>query len=90
MEDIFTEFVRCEFFSKIDLLGAFTKLKISKNSQVFLTINTHKGLYRYKRLPFGVKTAPFIFQKTMDNILIGLKYVVILPLSLGGVFGGLI
>lgn len=37
--------------------------------------NNVKGLYRYKRLSFGVKTAPFIFQKLMDDILRGLKFV---------------
>ena len=40
-----------------------------------MTINTHKGLYRYKHLPFGVASAPALFQKTMDVILQGMKHV---------------
>ena len=35
----------------------------------FTTINTHKGLYRYKRILFGIKSAPSIFQRLMDNLL---------------------
>ena len=36
-------------------------------------MNTHKGLYEYNRLPFGVSSAPSIFQRTMDNLLQGIK-----------------
>lgn len=75
IEDIFLEFVGCKFFSKLDLSGAFTQLQVAENFQHLLTINTQMGLFRYTRLPFGVKTAPFIFQKTMDNMLKGLKQV---------------
>lgn len=58
----------------MDLSGAFTQLKVSSASQEFLTINTLKGLYRYKRLPFGVKTALSglgYVKPYMDDILIG-------------------
>ncbi|KAK6761468.1 hypothetical protein RB195_022513 [Necator americanus] len=38
-----------------------------------LTINKHRGLYRYNRLPFGVKSAPGIFQQIMDSMICGLE-----------------
>ena len=41
-------------------------------SKQFLAINTHKGLYRFNRLPYGVASAPAIFQKVMDQVLQGL------------------
>ena len=44
-------------------------MDVDEDSKELLTINTHKGLFRYNRLPFGVKTAPFIFQQTMDTML---------------------
>ena len=40
-----------------------------------LQVNTHKGLYRYTRIPFGVVSAPALFQKTMNVILQGMKHV---------------
>ena len=34
---------------------------------------THKGLFQYNRLPFGVASAPAIFQRTMETLLRDLK-----------------
>ena len=41
-----------------------------------MTINTHKGLFKYNRLPFGVASAPAIFQRTIESLLQGMKHVV--------------
>ena len=32
-------------------------------------INTTKGLFQYQRLPFGISSAPAIFQRTIDSLL---------------------
>ena len=37
-----------------------------------MTVNTHTGLYRYTRLPFGVASAPAVFQNVMEKVLLGL------------------
>ena len=39
-------------------------------------MNTHKGLYRYLRLPSEVASASAIFQRAMDTILQGISHVV--------------
>ena len=41
-----------------------------------LTINSHKRLFRIKRLNFGVSSAPATFQTVMDRVLSGVKNVV--------------
>ncbi len=59
-------------FSTLDLSHAYQQLLLEEDSHKFVTMNTHRGLYQYKRLPLGIASAPAIFQKTMDSILQGL------------------
>ena len=42
-----------------------------------VVINTHKGLFRYNRLPFGVSSAPAVFQRVMESVLQGIPNVVV-------------
>jgi hypothetical protein len=62
----------CQYFSKIDLSKAYLQVNVHKDSQKFLTVNTHKGLYKYTRLVYGLASAPAIFQQIMDQILHGI------------------
>ena len=39
----------------------------------YVVSNTHKGFHVYNRLPFGVASAPSIFQPTMEGILCGIS-----------------
>uniref|UniRef100_A0A914VNX9 RNA-directed DNA polymerase n=1 Tax=Plectus sambesii TaxID=2011161 RepID=A0A914VNX9_9BILA len=45
---------------------------INIHYRALVVVSTHKGLYRYNRLPFGVSSAPGILQKTMDTMLQGI------------------
>lgn len=51
---------------------AYQQLLLDDDSKKLLVVNTPRGLYQYTRLPYGVSTAPAIFQSVMDRILQGL------------------
>ncbi len=46
-------------------------MELDEQFKPCLTINTQKGLYQYKRLPFGVSLAPAIWQQAIEKILLG-------------------
>ena len=48
---------------------AYQQMKVHANSQKYLTVNTFKRLFVYTRMPFGITTAPTIWQRAMDGIL---------------------
>ena len=61
-----------KMFTKLDLAHAYLQIPLEDKTKEYLAINTHKGLYAYNRLPFGVTSAPSIFQRTMEGILCGI------------------
>ncbi|XP_041771477.1 uncharacterized protein K02A2.6-like [Anopheles merus] len=72
-EDIFARLSQCKIFSKIDLSDAFLQVEIDPAYRSLLTINTHRGLFTYNRLPPGIKIAPAAFQQLIDTMLAGVK-----------------
>ncbi|XP_058810507.1 uncharacterized protein K02A2.6-like [Phymastichus coffea] len=59
-------------FTKLDLMNAYQQFLLDEESQKLTTINTHKGLLKYKRLVFGVAIAPGIFQGEIEEMLKGI------------------
>ena len=79
LQDIFASLANGKSFTKLDLAHAYQQLPLDDDSRPYTTINTHKGLFRYTRLPFGVAAAPApaIFQRTMESLLGDLSHVCI-------------
>ncbi|KAK3890347.1 hypothetical protein Pcinc_005725 [Petrolisthes cinctipes] len=67
-EDMFATLGNSKFFSKIDLKQAFQQLTMTKESQEICTLCTHLGLFRPKRLPYGIASSPALWQLTMDKM----------------------
>ena len=70
-EDLFADLSGGKYFTKLDLSNAYLQLPLSNAAKKYVTINTHKGLFQYNRLPFGIASAPAIFQRTMETLLRG-------------------
>ena len=60
-------------FSVIDAKSGFLQIKLDYESSLLTTFNTPQGRYRWLRLPFGIKSAPEIFQRIMDEMLEGIQ-----------------
>ena len=72
IEDLFASLAGGKEFTKLDLSHAYQQVKLDEASCPYVRINTHKGLFRYNQLPFGVSSAPAIFQRIMETLLQGI------------------
>ena len=77
VDDLYTSLAGGLTFSKLDLSRAYLQLVLDEQSREYVTINTHKGLFQYTRLPFGVSVAPSVFQRTLESLLAGIPNVCI-------------
>ena len=65
--------VRREVFSKLDANSGFHQIVLNPESAKLTTFITPFGRYMFKRLPFGISSAPEYFQKRMDKELCGIE-----------------
>ena len=69
MEEIAHQLARAVVFTKADALKAFLQVHLTEESSKLPVINTHKGRYSFKRMPFGAKMSQDVFQMKMDIIM---------------------
>ena len=73
IEDIFSKLSGGTHFTVTDLAKAYHQMEIEEESRKYVTLNTPKGLYQYNHLVFGIKSATYIWQRAMDQVLQGLE-----------------
>ncbi|CAG9126955.1 unnamed protein product [Plutella xylostella] len=76
IEDLFTNLNGTNIYSKIDLSQAYNQVLLDETSQ-FTVINTHRGLFKYNRLVYGLSSSPGIFQRIMSNLFSDIPNVII-------------
>ncbi|XP_030368972.1 uncharacterized protein K02A2.6-like [Scaptodrosophila lebanonensis] len=60
-------------FSKIDLKDAYLQMELDDSSKQFMVVSTPLGLFQYQRLPYGIASAPAIFQRYLEQLLNGIE-----------------
>ena len=68
LEEISHRLSGATVFSKLDAKNGFWSIHLDTPSSYLTTFNTHKGRYRFLRMPFGLKMSQDVFQMRMDNI----------------------
>ena len=66
-----------KLFTKLDLTQAYQQVCLDEESRKMVVINTHKGLFQFNCMPFGISSAPGIFQRVMESLLQGIPHVVV-------------
>ncbi|XP_057191716.1 uncharacterized protein K02A2.6-like isoform X1 [Triplophysa rosa] len=76
VEEVVSEMPNANIFSVLDANHGFWQIQLDEESSKLCTFNTPFGRYRFKRLPFGVSSAPEVFQKCIAQRLEDLEGVV--------------
>uniref|UniRef100_A0A5S6QNL9 RNA-directed DNA polymerase n=1 Tax=Trichuris muris TaxID=70415 RepID=A0A5S6QNL9_TRIMR len=78
LDEAFSALAGATCFTKLDLRNAYMQVPVDQASADILTVNTQRGLHRVNRLPFGLKSAPGIFQRLMISLLKDVDGIVVL------------
>ena len=70
-EDIFSKLTNAQFFSQLDAKSGYHQLELTEDSQKYLCFSSPIGNFQFCRLPFGISSAPEMYQKVMSSILDG-------------------
>ena len=58
-----------QYLTTLDALAGFTQLSIKPEDREKLAFRSHRGLYQFRRMPFGYRNGPAVFQRVMQGIL---------------------
>jgi len=75
VNDIFTTMTGSRYFTTLDLAKGFWQIKLHPNSKEITAFNSVFGQYQFKRLPFGLSTAPSAFQSALNTVLSGINWI---------------
>ncbi|XP_011883635.1 PREDICTED: uncharacterized protein K02A2.6-like [Vollenhovia emeryi] len=76
IDEIFAALSGGTKFSQIDLEHAYMQIPVEESSRDYLTIVTHKGLFRYTKMTEGIASGPGDFQRKIEQCLAGLNNVI--------------
>ena len=62
------------FLCRMDLASGYWQLKISDNDKQKTAFATHRGLFQFKCMPFGLANSPATFERLMEVVLSGFQW----------------
>jgi len=68
-ELIFSKMAKAKYFSKLDLKNAYLQVGLHKLSQPLCCFNTHRGVFKFLRTPFGFVNSGKIFNDVMEKVM---------------------
>lgn len=69
IDDLLSDMNGSSVFSKLDLNMGFHQIQLKKDCRYITTFVTHRAVYRYRRLMFGVSSAPEKYQQIIRGVI---------------------
>ena len=74
-DDLLASFKGKRYFSVMDMCHGFYQIEIEEEDRPKTSFVTPDCQHQYRRLPFGFASSPAIFQRMVDMLLSGMKWV---------------
>ena len=65
INDLLDQLGKSRYFTTLDLKSGYWQIRVHADSQEKTAFITHKGLFEFRVMPFGVTNAPAVFQRLM-------------------------
>ncbi|KAE8209616.1 hypothetical protein CF327_g6421 [Tilletia walkeri] len=75
IDDVLESLRGASWFSSLDAIRGYHQADIAEEDRWKTAFVTHKGLMQYKRIPFGLRSAPAFFQRLMDGLLGPMRWI---------------
>ncbi|KAE8239919.1 hypothetical protein A4X13_0g8016, partial [Tilletia indica] len=75
IDDVLESLRGARWFSSLDAIRGYHQMDVAEEDRWKTAFSTHKGLYQYKRVPFGLRSAPAYFQRFMDGLLGPMRWI---------------
>ncbi|KAM7300391.1 uncharacterized protein ISCGN_020955 [Ixodes scapularis] len=72
---MFAQLGRSRYFSKFDFSKGYWQVPMHEEAKPMTAFSSRLGLYQFRVMPFGIKTAPAIFTRLMRKVVQGLPKV---------------
>lgn len=69
IRDLLNRISKACWFSKVDVIAAFNKIRVKEGHEKYTAFLTSFGLFEYTVLPFGLCNAPATFQAYINEVL---------------------
>ena len=74
VEEIVAKIPDATVFTVLDAKSGYLQMKLEYESSLLTTMNTPTGRYTWLRLPFGIESAPEMYQRAMEEMLQGIDH----------------
>ena len=65
---------KIKYFTTLDCVQGYLQIKVHEDSRDYTAFVTHSGMWRFKRLPFGISSASSCYMEIMNNLFRKLLY----------------
>lgn len=73
IEEVLSKIHSAKFFTTLDAACGFWQISLDEASSHLCTMSTPFGRFRFLRMPFGISSAPEVFQRSMHQVFSGLQ-----------------